>query len=222
MLKITDAVKAIVSSDEIARTALREGYLNLSAYAKSIKPEVEEKTKKQVKTGSIVITLSRLKQTVDKEKPLLPKVYIEDLSVKSALVEIAFDKTKPNLEKLKRFYQSPLFNSADFLVTTQGVGEITIFALEGVLQDLLKFFASQKPKAVIKNLAALTVRLPENYILIPNIIYALLKHFALLRLNIVEMVSTYTELTFLFDLKDLEKAFLTLHDLILQRKSGKI
>jgi len=219
MLKISEAVKDIVSSSEIPLTALAKGYLNLSAYAKSIKGEVEEKAKKPVRTGSIIIALSRLKKSLKVLPPLLPEVTIEDLSVKSGLVEIAFDKTKKHLDRLSKLYTDKDFKATEFFTVTQGTGDISIIALERARPHILRIFKSLKPKAAIPNLVSITIRFSESYIKVPNVIYKVLRMLAVKRINVVELVSSYTELTFILEQCNLQEAFLTLNEMF--QKSEK-
>ena len=217
MLKIIDAVRETLSSSEIALTALSEGYLNLSAYAETICKDIEEKTKKPVRTGTIVVALSRLTPGIRKQAPLLPHVAFENISVKSGLLEIAFDKTGESRKKLKSFYDDPIFAQADFFTITQGVGETSIIAPQELKSRILKILGPQKPKLLLENLASLTIKIDGKHINIPNTFYAIMRHLAVRRINIVEAVSTYTELTFILNAKDLEEAFI-LFNRIFQKK----
>lgn len=55
-----DVVAQVVENSEFARKGLREGVLNMSAYAKAIRPQVEKLTKLEaVSDSSIVMALSR-------------------------------------------------------------------------------------------------------------------------------------------------------------------
>ena len=74
-------------------------------------------------------------------------------------------------------------------------------------KKILAVFKPQKPKALITDLVSITVRFDDVYIWIPNVTYALVRQFALSRINIVEIISTYTELTFMVRQNDLERAF---------------
>ena len=213
MLKISDAVRDILFSSEIAMSAFEDGVLNLSAYAKTIRKEAERRTKKPVKTGSIVVALSRIRRESGKRQPLVPDAEVEDLSVKSGLAEISFDRTRAHLARLRNLYRDPAVNAGDFFMVTQGTGEITIVALTNTLSDITTAMRPLKPKAVIKDLVGLTVRFKQDYISVPNIIFAFVRQLALRRINIVEIVSTYTELTFIVSQRDLHNAFLALNEL---------
>ena len=212
-MKISDAVREILYASEIAMSAFSDGVLNLSAYAKTIRKEVEARTKKPVQAGSIVVALSRLKKSAKKGAPLIPEVEIEDLSVRSGLAEVTFDRTAGNLARLRELYRDPRINASDFFMVTQGAGEITIVALEGALAHIIAVARPARPKAAVRNLVGLTARFNDKYIKIPNVVFVFVRRLALKRINIVEIVSTYTELTFIIDKGDLASAFLVLNGL---------
>lgn len=213
MIKIADSVRGMVYESEIALTALANGYLNLSAYAKSIQQDVEQTAKKPVKIGSIVAALSRLAHTLQQQPPLLPYVHIENLSVKSGLVEITLNKTTENRNLMQSLNRDPLFASADFFTVTQGMHEISLVVPRELSGRVRACFRGQKPKLILDHLAALTVRFGEEYIRVPNVTYALVRHFAIRRINIVEIVSTFTELTFILAEDDLDTSFSMMHQL---------
>lgn len=218
MIKISDVVADILYSSEVALSAFHDGYLNLSAYAASICPDVEARAKKPVRVGSIVVALSRLKKSTGKKDKthkrtsLLPDVAIENLSVKSGLAEIAFDRTAANLARLRELYRDPAISTGDFFMVTQGTGEITIIALDTVLPHIARVMRPGMAKAEIRNLVGLTARFDPKYLAIPNVIFTFVRRLALKRINIAEIVSTYTELTFIIDQKDLQEAFLALNE----------
>ena len=221
MIKISDVVREILYSSEVALSAFNDGYLNLSAYAKTIRKEVEERAKKSVRIGSIVVALSRMKKSTGKTRQLLPDVEIEDLSVKSGLAEATFERTAGNLARLRELWRDPRINAGDFFMVTQGAGEITMVALESALPHILAVARPAKPKTIVKNLVGLTARFDEKYIAIPNAIFVFVRRLALKHINIVEIVSTYTELTFIIDQKDLQEAFLALNELFRGEPSDK-
>ncbi len=214
MIKVADTVRSIVNSSEVARSALSEGYLNLSAYGKKIQREVSRQARKPVQIGTIVVALSRLAKTIEKSKRIVPPVEITSLSVKTGLAEIAFDKTKTNRERLQQLYQDKDFLSADFFTVTSGNAEIAVVCPMHLQKAVRRYFGNQKPKLELDNLAGLTLRFDESYINIPNQTFALVRPLALKRINIVEVISTFTELTFLLYQKDLQEAFATFTELL--------
>lgn len=195
MIKISDIVKKELQSSEVALGAFNEDILNLSAYAVSIKKSVEIQARKSVRLGSIVVALSRLKKTLKHNPLLIPKVKIEDLSVKTGLVEITYNKNKNTLFSLDKLYKK--INSPDkYLLISQGVGEISIITSFRNMDSILKSF-DEEPKSSVSSLVSITLRLENDYIQTPNVIYKFIREFALKSVVIAEIVSTFSEISFI-------------------------
>lgn len=207
MRPIAAVVREIVDESEIALSALSDGVLNLSAYAKKIRPEVARRAKKDVSVGTIVVALCRYEIDAKKRARLFPKVKIESISTRSALVEIAFTKSAATRSRLRTLHENENLADADLLTVTSGIREISLILPSTLKGEVLKVFKGEKPLLVQEDLASLSIRFPASYLLTPNTIFALIRPFALSRINIVEVVSTYTELTVVVAEKDLQAAF---------------
>jgi aspartokinase len=204
MIKIASVVSDIILNNEIALESLRSGILNLSAYARQIQPEIEKKLYKHVRIGTIVTALSRLIPEVSKIPQLRPPVKIEDISIKSPLIELSFDKSSQLIKEVNSF-RSSLDTDKNFFTVTQGFGEITIIMPELLLAKALANI-SQKPKSKYTNLVAVNIRIiASNYIETPNMIYSLVATLAARRINLIEIISTYTEISFIVEQSDMEK-----------------
>jgi len=220
VLKVADIVRDIVFSSEPELTVLSRRTLNLSAYAKRIQPEVERLALKPVQLGTIVVALSRLSTELTVEDPLLPQIELHSIAVKSNLAEITFNKTAANKFRVQKLYTENELVQADFITITYGASEISIFAPMSLIQLILKQFSPDKPKLFLENLAALTVQFGEQYINTPNMYFALLRAIAVRKLNIVELISTYTELTFLVQQSDLNELFSMMNSMMRQSTKG--
>ncbi len=213
MLKISATVEQIVATSEFALEGLNNGCLNLSAYANKIHPLVEAKTKKPVKIGSIIAALSRIaSRNKSTEKPFSPDIEAYNLVSRSGLAEITYSKTPENQRLVSKLYADTKFMSAQFFVVTLGLGEISIVTTEELADEIKNLFGTQKPILFKKSLASLSMQTGASGIETPNQFYTIIKQFALQKINIVEFVTTYTELSFILDQKDLKQAFNLLHD----------
>lgn len=189
MIKITDLIKEILEGDDVAREALKLNYLNLSAYAKKVRPVIEAKLYKPISLGSMIVALSRLRNTFLTEADLRPAVHIETMSIQPNLAEITFEKTTDTLTLAGSLQVS------NFFAITQGANELTmIFESKHTAEILTRFM--RKPKGQYANLTAVTVRFNEQeYIEVPNMIFSLVTALAVKRINLIEIVSTFTELS---------------------------
>src|SRR5258708_290257 len=138
MLKVTEVVSEILQSSPVAFEAMRDGILNLSAYAVRIHSQVEEKTYKSVKKTTIVVALSRMAKGIQAVPSLRPNVFFDELSIKSPLVDITFDKTKVSSGLLRSLPQ--IISQANFLTFTEGISEVTVIASEEVKEKILNHF----------------------------------------------------------------------------------
>lgn len=193
MISVSEVVQQILRNDPVAFEAMRSGFLNLSAYAEQIHDFVEDKTFKLVKKTTIVTALARMMPKIQAESALIPKIRLNDVIIKSPLTDITFEKNNETLEKLSSL-RKKLEQGRDFLTITQGSTEITMIVPASRRDEIVNHFAI-KPKALINDLVCVSVSFSEQYIPTPNVIYTLIRALAIKKINVLEIVSTYTELS---------------------------
>jgi hypothetical protein len=204
MIKIQPVVRNIVMGELEAYVALTNGYMNMSSYAHRIRPTVEALTRKQVTINGLVVSLSRLRKEFKKEKPLVQEVAITNITTKLPLSEIIYENTDTSTSKLGSFHKKISVTREDFFTTTIGTTELSIVCSSNITSKVLKHFAV-KPKFKVNNLAAIGISFDPKHFNIPNTIFSLISVVARARINIAEIVSTYTELVFIIAEKDFSK-----------------
>jgi hypothetical protein len=207
MKTVAAVVREIIDESEIALSALQSGILNLSAFAKKIREEVSSRAGKPVTTGSIVVALSRYEYDAKNRAPLTPTVLIESISTRSNLTELTFARTQTIRTRLKEIHENTNLLDAEILTVTSGVREVSLIVPSTLKNEVIAIFSGTAPTLVLEELACLTVRFPARYLHTPNTIFTLLRPLALNRINIVEVVSTYTELSIIVAEEDLQSAF---------------
>lgn len=154
-----------------------------------------------------MIALSRLSKALQAEPKLLPKPSALEVSARSGLMEVVFERTQKNLALFQVLQQKAASFTADFFVGTQGIAEITLLISEERFPLVQSVFKGVKPKFVLRNLSGLTLRTTDKDIFIPNVFFSILYPFAMRRLNVIEIVSTYTEITMFLEDKDVQEGF---------------
>ncbi len=202
MIKIQDVVRDIVYSDEEALFALSRGYMNLSAYAKQIEKAVKQKAKKDVGVAGIVVALSRVKKEIKKPDPLVQEIKINNITTKSPLSEIVFDKTPQLLAKLSSLYEKVRTSNDDFLTMTLSTNEITVICSDRIKDAVLKHF-KDKPRMIEPGLASIGLSLDPKYYSMPNITFSLIRRIAQKRIVLAETITTHAEVIFVFQEKSL-------------------
>jgi len=204
MIKIHPIVRDIVVSEIEASFALTNGYMNMSSYAHRIKPKVEALAKKQVTITSLVVSLSRLRKELGKEKPLIHDVTIKNITTKLPLSEIVYENTNKVIEELESLHKNISVSQEDFLTTTIGTGEIDIICSSSIANKVLRHFKT-KPKFINDEFAAIGVSFGPEVFGTPNVFFSLLAVTARAKINIEELISTPTELIFIIAEKDFAK-----------------
>lgn len=198
---ISKIVKNILEQDEVAKKSLIRGILNLSAYARSIRKEVEGLYGEIVSDKSIVMALSRIRKNLN----VLPTydfkidsfyIYPNLVEVSGGL-EIEGDLMSVYLELDKKS------SNGKFLTFTKSTTEVCLI----VDRDLWieKECKVDKKYEFIENLVGVSLKFSKEYLEIPGLIFYVLKLLEYKSINVVELVSTLTEITFLVDKKDTDK-----------------
>lgn len=205
MIKVPDVVEELLLNDEVALEGLQAGLLNFSAYADKIHGKVEKLTLKPVKKGTVVVAIARLAKKGKFQSPLRPEVKLTNIKLTSSLTCLTFKKT-PDLQRQLAVIHPFNLATNDLFSVTEGVSEVTLICSEDSLANILKHMKAPI-KSQYNDLVAITVQLPKEYDAIPNVYHVLFTSLASKRINIVELVSTFTEISFLVKKEDMETAF---------------
>ncbi len=204
MIKINEVVENIVYSEEEALYSLSQKFMNLSAYAKRIRKEVERQTKKTVKPTSIVVALSRIQKQMRKVHPLIQDIKINNITAKSPLSEIVFEKTPATITKYSQLYEKVKTTSDDFLTITLSTSEITIICSDRIKQSILNHF-KEIPIMIETGLASLGISIDPKYYPMPNITYSLIRRIATKKIPLAETITTHAEIIFVFHQENLSE-----------------
>jgi len=202
MIKVPEVVQELLQNDEVALEALQAGLLNFSAYADKIHKKVEKLTFKPVKKGTVVVALTRLVKKAHLAPQRKPDIQLTNLRLTSSLVCLSFKKTADLQRQLAVIHPFNI-STNDLFSVTEGVTEVTIICSEDSLADILKHIKAPI-KSQFSDLVAVTAQLPEEATHIPNVYHVLINSLASKRINIVELVSTFTEISFLVKKDDME------------------
>lgn len=209
MLTTSTVVLQILQQDNVAREACMAGLLNFSAYADTIHTQVEEISLKKVNKGTIVVALSRIAKNKLQDIPsFTPEVKIHSLGVRSPLYILIYDKTSDvqrRVATLNPFLVSP----TDIFSTTEGSAEIMLSCSEKS-RDFIKKHIGILPKKEVENAVAITAQFTEEQSNTPNLLHVLFSALAYKRINLIYVVSGYTEISFLVDKKDMDDTIKTL------------
>lgn len=200
MKSVPEAVKNIIRSDDVVWQAFQMGLLNLRAYAEQIQPLVEEYCWKSVQLGTIVVALSRFRAEAEQTAPLKPQFRISSFSVRKNIAVLSYDRANITQTELPTIFAQ---NPDSLQAVTIGAHEVTYILPTSEAESVRKDISAE-PKSFLDHAVAVTVRLPADLLREPNLIYALLARVAVLDIDVIEIVSTHSEITIVTHEEQLE------------------
>lgn len=209
MITVAEILNTIVRETPFLEEGLADGIINLSALARKVRPQVEAGLMKSVSESAILMALKRMTPKVKKKIKLYKNAayQIGDLTVRSDLSEFTFLRSDTLLEKQKKLLHSIKDKINHFVTFTQGVYEITTIVNSSLESVVEKVFAGEKIVTRMNDLAAITIRLSPQTILTSGVYYSILKQLAFQDVNVVEVVSTYTEFTIILKKEKVDVSF---------------
>lgn len=202
MIKIQDTVRDIIYADEEALYAMSKGFMNLSAYAQRIKGAVEDTAMKDVQVSGIVVALSRIQKDLKGVHPFIQDVKINNITTKSPITELVFEKTSSVIDRLSSLYKKVKTTNDDFLTLVLSTNEVTIICSDRIKNAVLQHI-EEKPRLIQGKLASIGISFDPKYYEIPNVTFSLLRRIARKKIVLAETLSTHTEVIFIFHQKDL-------------------
>lgn len=205
MVTISHLVEDYLKWKPSLRESLVKGIINYVGLAQDIQPEIEKEIGKKVKTSAIMMSLRRHAEKFEnkfQEKFAKEELSKIELSMKSDIIDITVEKSKNVFQILKKLQKIVDFEKGDILNIVHGSYEVTILTNERYKEKLLKELKNEKIIFKKLGLAALTLKLTENLLYTPGFIYLITGILEWDNINIIEVVSTFKELTLILDEKD--------------------
>lgn len=219
MTTIPQVVEDIISDSLCLEGALSEEVINYSALARKIKPEVEQRLSKEVQLGAVLMALRRLTKTLKPSKTVNKIIHANnDLIVRSNLTEFVIANADFLITMHEHLIKLAELKEQYFITITEGVFETTIIVSSELSERVEKVLTPSNIISVLKNLSSITIRLPISNVYAPGLYYFFLKALAWKGINVIEVVSSYTELTIILENKDVDRAFSALKRLFTEDK----
>ena len=212
---VSEIVKKIIEDQPFLLEAMSRGILNLGSLAAELKPKIEAVQDKKVTEAAIVMALRRYAEEVKKKSGGIQKLRLAcEITMKTAICSFNIAKSPSLLQQLKSFYSLVDLDRGDFLNITIGNHEISI-AISQIHHDKMEsMLKNEKILNKQTDLVALTINFGGDFFHTPGIIYQVLQALAWKNINLLEIISTLTELTIVIEKKDAIKSYEILHELV--------
>lgn len=214
MVTISHIVQKIVDKRIFIQESMNKNIISYASLAKQLQPEIEEELEKTVKRHAIEMALRRYKEQLQQKHKTISFDYSSDIIMKTQVCDIAVSRSPTLLNKLKKMYDIVDFEKGDILNAIQGSCEVSIVTNERYKQRFLDILKNENVLNIEEHLISLTMTFSKEFLYTPGVIFNIIRNIAWDNINIFEIVSTNTELTFIIHKKDAMKGYKALEKLI--------
>lgn len=215
MVTVSHIVKKIVSGQPFVEEGLANGIINIANLAEQMQPKIEQELGKQIKLPAVVMALRRYADEIAEHRKKAAKFdYAGEILMKTSICDFTVVKSTSLMAKLKTIHNLVNFERGDTLNVILGNNEVSIVVSEKYMEKLIKFLSGEKILNKENNLVALTIIFTGDFVHTPGIIFNAVRKLAWENINIYEIISTMTELTFILNKKDSMKAYEVLQELV--------
>lgn len=215
MVTISHITKKIVSGQPFVEEGLAKGIISVANLAEQLAPQVEQELGKKVRHAAVVMALRRYSDEIsDHRKKIKSFDYSGEILMKTGICDFTVVKSAGLLAKLKTIHSLVNFERGDTLNVILGNNEVSIIINEKYKENLVKFLSGEKILNKEHGLVALAIIFTaDDFLHTSGIIFNAVRKLAWENINIYEIVSTMTELTFILSKKDSMKAYNALQEL---------
>ncbi|MCK5636694.1 MAG: hypothetical protein KAH91_04665 [Thermoplasmatales archaeon] len=214
MVTVSNIVQKLVDKKVFIQEGIDRGIVSYAGLAKQLQPEVEEELEKPVKRHAIEMALRRYSEQLKKKHKTVSFDYSSDILMKTQICDISVLRSQTLINKLKNLYDVIAFERGDSLNIIQGSNEVSIVTNERYKDKFLNILKDEKVINTEENLVSLTLTFSKDFLYTPGVIFNTTRNISWENINIYEIVSTNTELTFILHKKDAMKAYKALEKLI--------
>ena len=208
MRTVSQVVEEILQRSPFLTEAMHEGVANNAQIARRIKPDVEKRLMEEVSEGAIAMALHRLSKDI--KRPLFGERFLKhmsDITVRSNLVEFSCAASAELPELLQLLSKAAGKRKDTFFNYSRGLYESVIIVSSQFETEVDAALKGQRDVEKVSNLSAITLRLPPDSLNVPGVYHPILKALAMEGISFVEVISVRTELSIIFEEKDVERAF---------------
>ncbi|MBI2650503.1 hypothetical protein HYX04_04265 [Candidatus Woesearchaeota archaeon] len=216
MVTISHIVKKIVSEQAFVEEGLANGIISIANLAEQLQPKIEHELNKKIKLPAVVMALRRYSEEIaEHRKKMKAFDYAGEILMKTNICDFTVVKTPSLLAKLRIIHNLVNFERGDTLNVILGNNEVSIIINEKYIEKLVKFLSGEKVLNKEQGLVALTIIFTsDDFVHTPGVIFNAVRKLAWENINIYEIVSTMTELTFILNKKDSMKAYEVLQEMV--------
>lgn len=220
-MSIGKVAEEIINQKPFIREAMNDNLINISALARMIQPEVEQKLDQEIKEGALIMAIKRMSPGPYLKINLRIRNFMAELGdfiVRSDLEEFTYKNSSTFASKNALVMDQITTDSSAFYASCRGVNETTIITNSVSSKEIINGFRDESLLTHVQELAAVTIKLPPINTEVVGIYYYILKHVAWHGINVRHVVSTTNEITLIVDSDLIDQLF----SILMRIKKGEL
>jgi len=216
MANLREELKFLLREQPFIEEALHEGLINISSLARRISPELEKRMGKPVLEGAIVMAIRRMGPGLQLQLQNRFRKFmalIGDIIVRSNLVAYTFQNSGNMVNCEHDFLNAIKGMPSGFYSFSRGVDETTIIISVHYEPALNIAFSNENVTNSLSSLSSITLKLPASNRETLGLYYLFFKNLSEGGINVIEVISTSNEATFIVKQADVDRAFSILNSL---------
>jgi aspartokinase len=215
MVNISHIVKKQIESRAMLYEALANEVVSYAALAEYLKPHVESELGRKAKEPAIVMAIRRYAEQISrKEHVKIPFRFDSEIIMKTGLVDVTFARSSSLPAKLKRIFDLVDYGRGETINMIHGNYETTIILNKKYSSRLIAILEGEKLVNMERDAVSFTMTFSKDFMHTPGILSKATRKLQWEDINILESISTATELIFIVSKKDTIKTYDALQQLI--------
>jgi hypothetical protein len=207
MVTASHLIEKEIKNKPLLQEAIMQGIISYQALAEKLHPKIINELGKDVTLSAIIMALRRYSEKLETNFNINNFNFDSEVIMKNKLADFCFLKSNTIFLKLNNLYKAIDYKGGDTFNVIDGNYEITIIANSKYKKIIEKNLKDEKMIFFEDNLSSITLKFSKDFITTRGIIYEITRKFSWNNINVLEIVSTMTELTLIVQKKDSIKAY---------------
>ncbi len=207
MVTISRVVEKIIRENPSLEIALAKDLLSYSKLARYLREEVEKETGKKVKDPAIIVALKRMREKAEKMYGPKKAFSADELATNSNLMEITVVRSPSIPGIIQDIYELDEVKKGSVVNITQGNKQTTFIFSDKIEKRVRGMLQNEKVISEIRDLSQISILFSKEVFETPGFLVYVLKEISWNNINLIEVISTYTELALIIKEEDLTKAY---------------
>ena len=214
MVTISTIVKKLIDERPLLQEGLRQGILNYAAVAETLQAQVGSMLGTEAHLPAIMMAIRRHGESIQLREARPKLTMHSQVTLKTGLVYFSVKRSAQLFRKLEGLAPALDYEAGDTFNIIHGNTDVSIITNDRNEKKIATALAGEKVATKERNLVSISLEPEKDFAYTPGVLFAVIRKLYWDNINIFEIVTTATELTFIFQKKDVMRAYASIQELL--------